>query len=77
MSDKVQWYTVPHCKCPADIRGWGERFMNEIYTMGADIDATDDLDWFSLTVGWALALGVKPEEAYEVASHVRYHLQEK
>lgn len=37
------------------------------------IDPGDELDWYSLVVGWALAKGLGPQQAQDYACHVRYH----
>ena len=31
-----------------------------------------DVDWHSLTFGWAIAKGLSPEDAYEFADYIRY-----
>lgn len=31
-----------------------------------------ELDWYAITVGWALAKALTPEDAINFAAHVRY-----
>ena len=49
-----------------------EAFKTECDDRGAQIDPDNELDWFSLTVGWAIAKGLTPDEANELAIHIRY-----
>lgn len=35
--------------------------------------ALNGLDWFALSAGWAIAKGLTPELAVELASYIRYH----
>ena len=37
------------------------------------VDPGNEQDWFSLTLGWAIAKGLEPEEAHKFAIHIRYH----
>jgi len=47
-------------------------FKVEVHDRGEVFDPDNELDWYSVTVGWALAKGVAPEEARDFAAHVRY-----
>lgn len=48
------------------------KFKLEVYNRANDIDPDDDQDWFSLTLGWAIAKGLSPEEAINFALYIRY-----
>lgn len=37
-----------------------------------EIDAECELDWHALTIGWAIAKGLSPQEAKEYSYRVRY-----
>jgi len=47
-------------------------FKTECDDHGAQIDPNNELDWFSLTVGWAIAKGLTADEANKLAVHIRY-----
>lgn len=47
-------------------------FLNEVSNNAEDIDPDQELDWESLTVGWAVAKGIPTEEARSFAIRVRY-----
>ena len=49
-----------------------KEFKAEVSDRSADIDPDNDLDWHSLTVGWAAAKGVPPKDCYTFATHIRY-----
>ena len=34
-----------------------EKFKEQVYNRGEEIDPNDDYDWFSLSYGWALGQG--------------------
>lgn len=38
-------------------------------------EAYYNLEWYDLTVGWALAKGLPPADAIDFAIYVRYHTQ--
>ena len=48
-------------------------FKTEVNDRASDIDPANDLDWFSLTFGWAVAKGLSPREAHLFAIHIRYN----
>lgn len=50
-------------------------FKAECDDRSAEIDPDDEHDWKSLTLGWAVAKGMKPEEAQEFASYIRYRTE--
>lgn len=47
-------------------------FKAECHNRASSIDPDDEQDWYSLTLGWALAKGIKPYAAHEFASFIRY-----
>lgn len=49
-----------------------ERFKREVHDKASEIDPNNEQDWFSLTLGWAIATGQPPEEAHEFARFIRY-----
>jgi hypothetical protein len=52
---------------------WGslrDQFKVEVHDKSDEIDP--DQDWFSLTLGWALAKGCSPEDANDFAMQIRY-----
>lgn len=55
-----------------DPKSLDSAFKTEVHDKAAYIDPNNDLDWYSLTVGFALAKGATPEEAIEIAVHIRY-----
>lgn len=48
-------------------------FKQEVDKRSASIDPDNEYCWLSLTVGWAIAKGMKPNDAHEFASYVRYN----
>jgi hypothetical protein len=49
-----------------------KQFEKECHDRGAEIDPGDELCWRSLTVGWAIAKGLSPDDAGEFACYIRY-----
>jgi hypothetical protein len=47
-------------------------FKTECSDRASEIDTDSSQDWFSLTLGWAVAKGLAPEAAYDFAVHIRY-----
>lgn len=47
-------------------------FKSEVRDLSVEIDPSSELDWFSLTVGWAIAKGMNPDDAREFAVYIRY-----
>lgn len=47
-------------------------FKAEASDRGAEIDPDDEYDWYSLTIGWALAKGLTPDEAVKFSIYIRY-----
>lgn len=50
-----------------------ELFKEKVSSRDDEVDPEAELDWFSLTVGFALADGKEPHDAREFALHIRYH----
>jgi hypothetical protein len=48
------------------------QFQVEVFDKAIEIDPTNELDWYSITVGWALAKGLEPNKAIDFAIHIRY-----
>jgi hypothetical protein len=40
---------------------------------GKAVDLLDEADFHSLTIGWAMARGLNPSDAFDFANHIRYH----
>jgi hypothetical protein len=49
-----------------------ELFKKEVHDMADEIDPDNSLDWYSLTIGWAIAKGMTPDEAENFACVIRY-----
>ena len=47
-------------------------FRAEIVTVAREVDPGEELDWFALTVGWAIAKGLTPSEAHDFSIYARY-----
>ena len=45
-------------------------FDKEVSAKRHKIDPEDEHDWYSLTVGWAIAHGLRPKLAHELALHI-------
>jgi len=50
-----------------------KKFDREVSRHSKKIDPHSEHHWLSLTVGWALANGMTPDDANEFAVFVRYH----
>lgn len=48
-------------------------FKTECHDRSKEIDYSQEQDWYSLTLGWAIGKGLEPEEAHDFALHIRYH----
>jgi hypothetical protein len=48
------------------------QFALEVSKHSAEIDPGNEQDWYSLTLGWALAKGFFPTQAHAFAMHIRY-----
>lgn len=50
-------------------------FKAECSDRSKEIDGQGELHWHALTVGWAIAKGMNPDEAWEFATHIRYETE--
>ena len=50
-----------------------KKFEKEVHLKATEVDPNFSQDWFSLTLGWGIAKGLKPSEAHSFAVHIRYH----
>ena len=48
------------------------KFKDEVYDRAEEIDPGSGQDWFSMTLGWAIAKGMEPELAHAFATYIRY-----
>ncbi len=55
--------------------GWLIKFKIEVHDRAAAIDPDNEYDWYSLTLGWAVAKGFTPDAAIAFATYVRYHTE--
>lgn len=51
-----------------------DKFKTEICEKAKEIDPSEGMDWFALSYGFFLALGLSPEVSEELSIHVRYKL---
>jgi hypothetical protein len=49
-----------------------ELFKTECHDRASQIDPDNSQDWKSLTLGWAIAKGLSPDDAWDFALHIRY-----
>lgn len=47
-------------------------FYKEVTKRAKAIDPLDEQDWYSLSLGWAIAKGLSPANAHEFSLHIRY-----
>lgn len=47
-------------------------FKRDVSDRAAKIDPGGEEHWGSLTLGWAIAKGMKPEDARRFANYIRY-----
>jgi hypothetical protein len=47
-------------------------YKKEIDDRASIIDCSNEQNWFSLILGWAIAKGLDPDDAYNFASYIRY-----
>ena len=50
-------------------------FKAEVSDREKEVDPDQEQDWFSLTLGWAIAKGMAPDEAHDFAIHIRYETE--
>jgi len=61
------------CDCSFDKSEKENTFRVTIHDRSAEIDPDNEQDWYSLTLGWALAKGLSIEQSHKFATHIRYH----
>lgn len=49
-----------------------DQFTTEVHDRAEEVDETSEQDWYSLTLGWAIAKGLEPEPAHMFAIYIRY-----
>ena len=49
-----------------------QMFKTEVDDRAEAIDESQSLDWYSLTLGWAIGKGLEPDEAHDFACYIRY-----
>lgn len=49
-----------------------EQFKQEICEREKEIDPNEELDWFSMSIGYFIAKGLSVQDAFNLASEVRY-----
>ena len=47
-------------------------FKEQVCDRSLAVDPGGEQDWFSLSLGWALAKGLSPEDAHRFSIYVRY-----
>lgn len=47
-------------------------FKSEVHNYASEVDPSNEQDWYSLALGWALGKGYSAEEAHDVARYLRY-----
>jgi len=47
-------------------------FKTECHDRASEIDFNNERDWYSITLGWAIAKGLSPDDAHDVARYIRY-----
>lgn len=52
-----------------------KKFKETVSDRYGEIDSAMGQDWYSLTLGWALASGLNPKDAHEFASYIRYETE--
>lgn len=48
-------------------------FKLEVHDRAKDVDPSNEQDWLSLTLGWAMGKGLNPTDADNFAIYIRYH----
>jgi hypothetical protein len=47
-------------------------WKSQVYDKGEEIDPTNEQDWYSLAIGWALGKDLTPDEAHAFANHITF-----
>ena len=50
-------------------------FKTEVHDKQDDIDPGSDYYWYEITLGWAIAKGLTPNDAHAFANHIRYYTE--
>ena len=50
------------------------QFRTEISSRAAEVDPGNEQDWYSLSLGWAIAKGLTPALAHEFALELSNHV---
>ena len=51
------------------------QFKTEVHDRAKEIDESGEQDWYSMTLGWAIAKGITPDDAHDFARHIRYNTE--
>lgn len=57
---------------PKDGKAALERFRDEVCLRAKEVDPDEDQDWYALSLGFFLALGVTIKKAHRLAIYARY-----
>lgn len=52
---------------------WIDVYKQEIDDRAEEIDPSNNEDWFSMTLGWAIAKGMSIDAAGSFAVYIRHH----
>ena len=61
--------------CEWDATGTEESFKIQISDRAKEIDPNSELDWYALTLGWAISQKITIDQAHSFALHIRYHTE--
>ena len=50
-------------------------FANAIHDKATETDPSNEQDWYSLTLGWAIGKGFTPDDAHDFARYIRYETE--
>lgn len=73
MMKKEHW--IDELMDPATRDHWCELFATEITDRETEIDESEEQDWYSLSLGWALGKGLSVDESHALSIYLRYTLQ--
>jgi hypothetical protein len=52
-----------------------DEFQQKVFSKYKEVDPSEEQDWYSLALGWALARNLSAEEAHSFAQHVSYNIK--
>lgn len=52
-----------------------EEFEREVHVKARQVDPSNEQDWYSITLGWAIAKGMSPRVAHTFATYIRYETE--